>query len=100
MEIDQTDRYKLFSNKVEAKACATKTWLPGDEIVSLAGIFVALTAEEEQLLSSRDFSIMYSTKRHRYGLFLGPARFVNHDCNPNVAVKRHFDLYRVQLNYN
>ncbi|WWC66376.1 uncharacterized protein I206_100277 [Kwoniella pini CBS 10737] len=36
----------------------------------------------------RDFSIVWSGLKRCYQLFLGPARFLNHDCNPNVELLR------------
>ncbi|WWC86217.1 uncharacterized protein L201_001090 [Kwoniella dendrophila CBS 6074] len=36
----------------------------------------------------RDFSIVWSGLKRCYQLFLGPARFINHDCNPNVELLR------------
>lgn len=36
----------------------------------------------------RDFSIIWSERRRHYQLFLGPARFLNHDCEPNVSLYR------------
>ncbi|WWD17913.1 hypothetical protein CI109_102358 [Kwoniella shandongensis] len=36
----------------------------------------------------RDFSIVWSGLKRCYQLFLGPARFLNHDCDPNVELLR------------
>ncbi|KAK1928040.1 hypothetical protein DB88DRAFT_480167 [Papiliotrema laurentii] len=36
----------------------------------------------------RDFSIVWSGLKRCFQLFLGPARFLNHDCNPNVELLR------------
>ncbi|KAJ1976146.1 histone lysine methyltransferase Set9 [Dimargaris verticillata] len=35
--------------------------------------------------ANADFSVMWWSRRQMYGLFLGPARFVNHDCQPNCT---------------
>ncbi|WVR05856.1 hypothetical protein IAU60_002882 [Kwoniella sp. DSM 27419] len=45
----------------------------------------------------RDFSIVWSGLKRCYQLFLGPARFLNHDCNPNVELLRQgkFVTFRV-----
>jgi hypothetical protein len=83
-EIDRTWRYQ--SNKVESRLRSTKDWQVGDEIKNLSGIIVQLTPEEEKMLENRDFSVMFSSKRNSMCLFAGPARFVNHDCEPNCKV--------------
>ncbi|KAI8925568.1 hypothetical protein BC831DRAFT_401068 [Entophlyctis helioformis] len=87
-EIDRTNRYKN-SRKAEARIVATKSWMPGDEIRLCSGVFAELSPEEENSLAQRDFSVMFSTKRHCMGLFLGPARFVNHDCVSNCKFIPH-----------
>ncbi|KAJ3277076.1 hypothetical protein HDV01_000128 [Terramyces sp. JEL0728] len=79
-EIDQTFRYE--TNKTEARVLATRTWEAGDEIKFISGILADLTPEEEERLNNRDFSVMFSSKRACMCLFTGPARFVNHDCDP------------------
>lgn len=81
-ELDQTFRYKS-STKVEARILATREWSAGDQIRHCSGIIAQLTGEEEDALANRDFSVMYSTKLKSMCLFMGPARFVNHDCKPN-----------------
>ncbi|KAF3916093.1 hypothetical protein ABW20_dc0105782 [Dactylellina cionopaga] len=47
---------------------------------------VTMTKEEEAEFneaSNRDFSIIHSSRKAGAQIFLGPARFVNHDCSPN-----------------
>lgn len=46
---------------------------------------VAITKEEEKDLdvTRKDFSIVMSSRKKTPSLFLGPARFANHDCNAN-----------------
>ncbi|KAJ3335781.1 hypothetical protein HDU91_002033, partial [Kappamyces sp. JEL0680] len=84
-DIDRSFRYKAFSNKVEARLRASKPWTEGDEIKHLCGVLAELSREDEARLSdNRDFSIMVSSKKGCACLFTGPARFVNHDCNPNI----------------
>ena len=43
-----------------------------------------MTQEEEDFYEAgHDFSILHSSRLDSMCLFLGPARFVNHDCSPN-----------------
>lgn len=84
-EVCTTYRYTI----VNAEACviARKPIKAGDTIRYLTGIQVELTEEEEKGLSSRtDFSIVLSSRRKRPSLFLGPARFANHDCDSNARL--------------
>ncbi|WFC97996.1 [histone H3]-lysine(4) N-trimethyltransferase [Malassezia yamatoensis] len=39
-------------------------------------------------IPQRDFSIIRSSSRRLSQLLLGPARFINHDCQPNVEFRR------------
>lgn len=87
-EIVRSTRYS--SGRTEVKVCSTRKWMPGDELRHCSGYVATLTPEEDKHLThtaKRDFSVMYSTSRQASCLFLGPARFVNHDCNPNVKVR-------------
>ena len=47
-----------------------------------------MTEEEEELIkhSRRDFSIVVSSRNRMPSLFLGPARFANHDCGANARL--------------
>ncbi|KAJ3143112.1 hypothetical protein HK100_010695 [Physocladia obscura] len=81
-EVAKTMRYKN-SGKVEACVISTKKWNPGDEIRLCSGYIAELTEHDEIHLANRDFSVLYSTRKGCMCLFLGPARFVNHDCQPN-----------------
>ena len=84
IEIDRTFRYN--SDKVEACLLATKVFQPGTDLKHLTGVVATLTSEEEIQLENRDFSIMFSLARKCMCLFTGPARFINHDCDPNCKV--------------
>lgn len=57
----------------------------GDYLRWLTGQLSRLSVERSNELCSKgaDFSVIYTARSGRYNLFLGPARFVNHDCNPN-----------------
>ncbi|KAF8757195.1 hypothetical protein RHS01_04049 [Rhizoctonia solani] len=66
----------------------------GQKIHELKGSIADLTNKEDDELrrssgsASRDFSVIYSHQKGCNQLFLGPARFVNHDCNPNAELFR------------
>ncbi|KAJ3086537.1 hypothetical protein HK102_012965, partial [Quaeritorhiza haematococci] len=81
-EIAQTRRYQN-SGKVEACIISTREWKKGDQIRHCSGVIAELTDSDEEYLANRDFSVMFTTRKNCNCLFLGPARFVNHDCNPN-----------------
>jgi hypothetical protein len=84
-EITRTFRYST-SEKVEAKIIATQKFEKGDIIKACSGVIAELTKEDEETLKNRDFSVMYSTTKKCNCLFLGPARFMNHDCKANAKV--------------
>lgn len=84
-EVATTNRYTIET----AEACvkARKTIRKGEVVKFLTGIQVEMTEKEEEELSSRtDFSIVLSSRRKRPSLFLGPARFANHDCDSNARL--------------
>ncbi|KAL7751306.1 histone lysine methyltransferase Set9 [Sorochytrium milnesiophthora] len=85
-EVMQTLRYMSVTNRHEAALIADRDWALGDELKHCTGYIVALTHEQEQelLRDGRDFSVMHSSRKDAMCLFLGPARLVNHDCDPNV----------------
>ena len=60
----------------------------GETIQYLCGTLVEMTSEEEKDLdlTRRDFSIVTSSRSKRTSLFLGPARFANHDCKANARL--------------
>ncbi|KAK9764468.1 histone lysine methyltransferase Set9, variant 2 [Basidiobolus ranarum] len=82
-EISQTHRYR--TRKAEASVVATKRWEVGEEIRCCSGGVALLSEKELHHLEQKkmDFSVMWSSRKSSYCLFLGPARFVNHDCNSN-----------------
>jgi hypothetical protein len=90
-EVSTTDRYRPSgTNKLEACALATTTIRAGQTIPALSGIFLTLTRDEEERLKDgdKDWSVLISGRKgNAAGLFLGPGRFVNHDCNANTQFK-------------
>jgi len=82
-EITSTKLYTITIH--EAMVCARKLIKKGEEIKHLSGTLVAMTKEEELDLdlARKDFSIVMSSRKKTPSLFLGPARFANHDCDAN-----------------
>ncbi|EDN10897.1 predicted protein [Histoplasma mississippiense (nom. inval.)] len=60
----------------------------GTTIRGLSGTLVPMTREEEidLDLTRKDFSIVMSSRKKTPSIFLGPARFANHDCNANARL--------------
>ncbi|KAK5114783.1 hypothetical protein LTR85_010096 [Meristemomyces frigidus] len=84
-EVGTTNRYTIMT--AEAAIYARKHIRRGETVKYLSGIQVEMTEKEEKELSSRtDFSIVLSSRRKRPSLFLGPARFANHDCDSNARL--------------
>ncbi|CAO3589791.1 unnamed protein product [Absidia cylindrospora] len=88
-EIADTKRYGGAGRRVEACVMVTKDWNFGDELRLCTGMIAHLNPRQERDLkkannNNRDISVMWSSRRQCNCLFLGPARFVNHDCNPNA----------------
>ncbi len=85
-EVVTTNRYTIVSH--EAAVAARRPIRRGETVKYLSGIHVGLTPEEERELGRRrgDFSIVMSSRRKSASLFLGPARFANHDCAANARL--------------
>lgn len=85
-EVSTVNRYTIVTQ--EAAATARRAIRRGDTIKYLSGNLVAMTPEEEKDLdlTRRDFSIVMSSRKRTPSLFLGPARFANHDCNANARL--------------
>lgn len=84
-EVGTTNRYTITT--AEAAIYARKRIKKGEPIKYLSGIQVEMTEKEEKELTGRtDFSIVLSSRRKRPSLFLGPARFANHDCDSNARL--------------
>ena len=83
-EITTTNRFTV--HKLEASVTARQNIRQGQKIKYLRGIQVDLTPGEELELKrmKRDFSVVISARTGKPSIFLGPARFCNHDCEANA----------------
>ncbi|KAI0790630.1 hypothetical protein C8Q75DRAFT_806034 [Abortiporus biennis] len=100
IEIAHTSRYSHRTGKSELCILATRPLAPGTIITELKGSMADLTEDEDKELKRtderhvdgaqirRDFSVIHSKQLKKNHLFLGPARFVNHDCDHNVELFR------------
>lgn len=85
-EITSTNRYTVVTH--EASVTARKFIRKGQTVKYLCGVQVIMTKEEEADINQRrrDFSIVVSSRNKSASLFLGPARFANHDCGANAEL--------------
>lgn len=85
-EVTTTNRYTITDH--EASITARRDINPREEIKYLTGVQVAMTeAQEKSLeLARKDFSLVISSRKKTRSLFLGPARFANHDCDANAKL--------------
>uniref|UniRef100_A0A8H7Y7A8 SET domain-containing protein n=1 Tax=Psilocybe cubensis TaxID=181762 RepID=A0A8H7Y7A8_PSICU len=97
IEIAHTSRYSHRTGKSELCILATRNLSPGTVVTELKGSMANLTDEEDKELKRtdlrnsdirRDFSVIHSKSMKKNHLFLGPARFVNHDCDHNCELFR------------
>ncbi|KAI0074375.1 hypothetical protein K474DRAFT_64651 [Panus rudis PR-1116 ss-1] len=100
IEIAHTSRYSHRTGKSELCILATRPLAVGQVINELKGSMADLSPEEDKELKRsggrhgdgasirRDFSVIHSRQMKKNHLFLGPARFVNHDCEHNVELFR------------
>ncbi|RMD44076.1 hypothetical protein DV735_g1066, partial [Chaetothyriales sp. CBS 134920] len=85
-EISTTNRYTITS--YEAAVTARRRIKQGEYIKYLTGTLVPLTTEESINLdlTNRNFSIVVTGRKKSDQIFLGPARFANHDCDSNARL--------------
>ena len=85
-EVNATNRYTIVT--FEAALTARRHIRRNEPIKYLSGIQVNITPEEEKEISVRkkDFSIVVSSRSKSTSLFMGPARFANHDCGANAKL--------------
>lgn len=85
-ETATTNRYTIDTH--EAATFARRSIKKGELVKYLSGIQAPITKEEEKDLdlTRRDFSIVMSSRKKTPSLFLGPARFANHDCDANARL--------------
>ncbi|ORX34294.1 hypothetical protein BD324DRAFT_178218 [Kockovaella imperatae] len=94
VEIHTTSLYGQFVDRTQLAVYATRYIPAGTTLEELQGRRVPLPPEwlfDEEVRCKRrnDFSLIRSGRKGKNGdqLFLGTARFVNHDCNPNVRLE-------------
>lgn len=84
-EVTTTNRYTIET--AEAAVTARRYIKKGEPIKYLSGIQVEMSEQDEKEMKGRtDFSVVVSSRRKRPSLFLGPARFANHDCKSNAGL--------------
>ncbi|KAK3357975.1 histone-lysine N-methyltransferase set-9 [Lasiosphaeria hispida] len=85
-EVNATNRYTIVT--VEASITARRFIKRNETIKYLSGIQVVITPKEEAEMSRRkkDFSLVVSSRSKSTSLFMGPARFANHDCKANARL--------------
>ncbi|KPI45956.1 Histone-lysine N-methyltransferase set9 [Cyphellophora attinorum] len=86
-EVSSTNRYTITT--YEAAVTARRRIRQGEVIKYLTGTLVPLTTEESMDLdiTNRNFSIVVNNRKKSDQMFLGPARFANHDCNSNARLQ-------------
>ena len=85
-EVSTTNRYTIVTH--EAAITCRRPVRRGETIKYLCGNKVEMTPEEEKDLdiTRRDFSVVMTSRKKTPSLFLGPARFANHDCKANAKL--------------
>ncbi|KAK6833649.1 hypothetical protein PG987_008343 [Apiospora arundinis] len=86
-EVNTTNRYTIVTH--EAAVTARRFIKKGQPVKYLSGIAIQISDEQLEDISSRkkDFSIVVSSRNKCASIFMGPARFANHDCDANAQLK-------------
>jgi len=69
---------------------ATRTWHRGEVVNSLQGVVANEKTNEDRnviIPGVNDFSVTISTRTKENQLWLGPAAYINHDCNANTKLR-------------
>ncbi|WWC99644.1 hypothetical protein V866_006548 [Kwoniella sp. B9012] len=85
---DEDDNVSLHSSATAARKDKGKSREVDNNNSSSNGNTTRKGQRRSDRTKRRDFSIVWSGLKRCYQLFLGPARFLNHDCNPNVELLR------------
>ncbi|KAF4119371.1 [histone H4]-N-methyl-L-lysine20 N-methyltransferase [Geosmithia morbida] len=85
-EVNSTNRYTIVTH--EAAVTARRYIRRNESVKYLSGIQVTMTPKEEEEIAFRkkDFSVVVSSRNKCTSLFMGPARFANHDCGANAKL--------------
>lgn len=88
VSISPCTRYS-HENRIGAKLVARRFIRKGAQLSMLFGCIATLTKDEDHSLlrvGENDFSVVYSTMKRASQLWLGPAAYINHDCEPNAKL--------------
>lgn len=94
-EVTTTNRYDILIN--EASITARRFISKGDVIKYLSGTKVMIPAGEVETIDDACLvkSITLSARKGDSCLFLGPARFANHDCESNARLDYNANTMRI-----
>lgn len=87
-EVSTTNRYA--QDTVESKITARDSISSGQVVKGLVGTMISLNEEKADRLVKANKAISLVHLNQHLCFFLGPARFVNHDCEPNAKLEADF----------